>query len=94
LAKAAAALASSYYISGFVMPEHWIGQLAAAAAIVLLYPALLGVLGFYNVAEIETMRAVLNHKLVLPRPRAAPAPPGTAAPEAAAEPVGPASDRA
>ncbi len=63
LAKVVSALLCSFYIAGFVMPENLIGQVAAAWAMVLLYPALLGVFGFYTVTEIERLRDLLNHRI-------------------------------
>jgi O-antigen/teichoic acid export membrane protein len=64
LAKVMAALCSTYYISRFVMPEPLLGQLAAGAAMLFLYPALLGVLGFYTMAEVDKMRDLLNRRVV------------------------------
>jgi len=64
LAKVVSALLCSFYIAGFVMPENLIGQIAAAWAMVLLYPALLGVFGFYTVTEIDRLRDLLNHRIV------------------------------
>jgi O-antigen/teichoic acid export membrane protein len=63
LTKVAAALFSSFYIAGFVMPDDLVGQIAAAWAMVLLYPALLGVFGFYTVAEVERLRDLFNHRI-------------------------------
>jgi hypothetical protein len=77
LAKIAAALCTTVYISRFVTPEPLLGQFAAAAAMVFLYPALLGVFGFYTVAEIDRMRDVLNRRVVL-LPQKSPAVPDAA----------------
>lgn len=91
LAKVIAALFSTSYIAGFVMPDNLVGQVAAAWAMVLLYPALLGVLGFYTMTEIEKMRDLLNHRVgpASTTPTAAATTPAPlAAPAAAPELVG------
>lgn len=65
LVKVTAAMGITYYVSRFVTPEPLLGQLAAAAAMVFLYPALLGVLGFYTVAEVDRMRNLLNRRVAI-----------------------------
>jgi O-antigen/teichoic acid export membrane protein len=85
--RVAVAVGMTYATSVFVTPDHFVGQLAAGCAMLLLYPALLGVLGFYNAAELKTLRRLANQEIRLGRRR----PPlaALAAPAAAPEPTAP-----
>jgi O-antigen/teichoic acid export membrane protein len=58
------ALGLTFTVGRWVTPENLIGQLASACALVLLYPALLGVFGFYSLAELEMLRGLLNRRVV------------------------------
>jgi O-antigen/teichoic acid export membrane protein len=65
LARVVASLAIAYAISVWATPENLLGQIAAALAVVLLYPALLGVFGFYTEDELERLRELVNHRITL-----------------------------
>jgi len=71
--RVVAALGIAFAAWRWVTPEQVLGQLASGWAVLLLYPALLGVLGFYTVVEIEKLRDLLNHRVSL-RPAATSAP--------------------
>lgn len=97
--KIVAAMGVTYATSVLTTPDALAGQIACGVAMLLLYPALLGAFGFYNEAELATLRRLANldlrsllrgknplQPLVADRPVAVP-PPATAA-ETAGEPVG------
>ncbi len=65
LARVVATVAITYGISVWATPENLVGQIAAGMAVVLLYPALLGVLGFYTDDELERLRELVNHRVSL-----------------------------
>jgi hypothetical protein len=93
------AIGLTYATSVYVTPDHFVGQLAAGCAMLLLYPALLGVLGFYNESELKTLRRLANKEVRLGRrrpPLAAAGAPAAVAPAAGAPPaelVGAGADR-
>jgi O-antigen/teichoic acid export membrane protein len=78
------AIGITYTVSVFATPEHLIGQIACGFAMLLLFPALLGALGFYNESELETLRKIANTPVPLGRRKLQPA---AAAPAAGAAPV-------
>lgn len=65
LVRILTSLAIAYAISVWATPENLVGQIAAALAVVLLYPALLGVFGFYTEDELERLRELVNHRISL-----------------------------
>ena len=65
LARVAATVTITYGISVWATPENLVGQIAAGMAVVLLYPALLGVFGFYTDDELERLRELVNHRVSL-----------------------------
>jgi O-antigen/teichoic acid export membrane protein len=70
-----AALAITYTVSVYATPENLFGQIACGFAMLMLYPALLGALGFYNESELARLRKIANTPLdeLLPRPKLRPA---------------------
>jgi len=62
------ALASTFTVSRLVTPEHLLGQIAAGLSMMLLYPATLGVLGFYTEAELDKLKSFVNRRIG-PAPR-------------------------
>jgi O-antigen/teichoic acid export membrane protein len=60
IARVCAAVGISYTASVYVTPDNFVGQIAAGSAMMLLYPALLGVLGFYNEGELKLLRKLAN----------------------------------
>ena len=81
--KIGAALGISFTASVFASPEDLVGQIASGCAMLLLFPALLGVLGFYNETELRTLRRLANSPIRLPR---APLPVGATTGSAPADP--------
>jgi hypothetical protein len=69
--RVAAALGVTFALGRWVTPPNLIGQISAGCALILLYPALLGVFGFYSLAELEMMRGVVNRRLGPRAPRRA-----------------------
>lgn len=60
------AMGSTFAISRVVTPDHLIGQIAAGLSMLLLYPATLGVLGFYTTAELDKLKELINKRIGLP----------------------------
>ena len=58
--KVGAALGTTYTISVFVTPDHLLGQIVSGTAMMLLFPTLLGVLGFYNDSELKRLKKIVN----------------------------------
>lgn len=85
--KVAAALGLTYTTSVLTTPENLGGQIATGVAMLLLYPALLGALGFYSASELRTLRRWANKRIEL-RPRRAIAPAAAPVPAPAAAPSG------
>ena len=97
--KIVGAMGVTYATSVLTTPEALSGQIACGVAMLLLYPALLGAFGFYNEAELATLRRLANldlrsllrgknplQGLVADHPAAAPAP--APVPVTEGEPVG------
>lgn len=82
--RVAAALTLTFVTALKVTPEALVGQIAAGFAMLLLFPALLGALGFYTEAEVEKLRDVMNRRVGL-RPRRQRATPAPAASEESPE---------
>jgi O-antigen/teichoic acid export membrane protein len=61
------ALASTFAISRIVTPDHLLGQIAAGLSMLLLYPATLGVLGFYTEAELDKLKSFVNRRIGPPK---------------------------
>jgi O-antigen/teichoic acid export membrane protein len=61
------ALASTFAISRVVTPDHLLGQVAAGLSMLLLYPATLGVLGFYTEAELDKLKSFVNRRIGPPK---------------------------
>ncbi|MFQ5600191.1 MAG: oligosaccharide flippase family protein [Candidatus Krumholzibacteriia bacterium] len=68
------AILLTFFISLYATPENLLGQIAAGFAMLLLYPAVLGVLGFYTEAELEKLRELVNRKITLRPSRKQPEP--------------------
>ena len=99
--KIVGAMGVTYATSVLTTPEALSGQIACGVAMLLLYPALLGAFGFYNEAELATLRRLANldlrsllrgknplQGLVADHPAAAPAPAPVPVPVTEGEPVG------
>jgi O-antigen/teichoic acid export membrane protein len=67
IVRVVVALVLTYVTSLKVTPDDLIGQIAAGCAMLLLFPALLGALGFYHDAEIAKLQALMNHRISLRR---------------------------
>jgi O-antigen/teichoic acid export membrane protein len=61
--KVALALGATYVVSVWTQPAHLTGQIACGAAMLLLYPALLGAFGFYTDKELATLHRWANRDL-------------------------------
>ncbi len=75
LLRVATALGITFLVWRLVVPENLLGQIAAGCAVLLFYPALLGLVGFYTLEELEKLRELFNSRVSL-RPSPARAPEG------------------
>ena len=65
LLRVAAALGITFLVWRLVVPENLLGQISAGCAVLLFYPALLGLVGFYTLEELEKLRELLNRRVAL-----------------------------
>jgi hypothetical protein len=63
-----AALGITFLVWRLVVPENLVGQISAGCAVLLFYPALLGLVGFYTLEELEQLRELLNRRVGLGQP--------------------------
>ena len=61
------AIGTTFFISRIVTPDNLFGQIAAGLSMLLLYPAILGVLGFYTEAELDKLKQLVNRRISLRR---------------------------
>jgi len=61
------AIGATFFISRIVTPDNLLGQIAAGLSMLLLYPAILGVLGFYTEAELDKLKQLVNRRISLRR---------------------------
>jgi O-antigen/teichoic acid export membrane protein len=71
--RIALALGTTFTVSVLVTPDQLLGQVASGVAMIMLFPALLGVLGFYNESEMRRLKKIANRQMeLLPRRKTQP----------------------